>query len=141
MEGRLRIRSQFNPSLEIRAQCLKANGRENMRIRVILFRAEHNKPTAIMSNSVIQPTTLREAWEQGLQQGLIQVALNMVRDGLDLAQIATLTGLPIESVKNLQVVDDPEDSQALVQEFLSLSESSLSKIWLTPEEDEAWKDL
>jgi hypothetical protein len=95
----------------------------------------------MMFNSVIQPTTLREAWEQGLQQGLIQVALNMVRDGLDLAQIATLTGLPIESVKNLQGVDDPEASQALVQEFLSLSESSLNKIWLTPEEDEAWKDL
>jgi predicted transposase YdaD len=95
-----------------------------------------------MSNSVIQPTTtLHEAWEQGLQQGVIQVALNMVRDGLDLAQVAKLTGLPIESVKKLQVVNDPEDSQALVQEFLSLSESSLNKIWLTPEEDEAWKDL
>jgi hypothetical protein len=47
----------------------------------------------MMPNSVIQPTTLHEAWEQGLQQGVTQ---NMVRDGLDLAQVAKLTGLPVE---------------------------------------------
>ena len=29
----------------------------------------------------------------------------------------------------------------IVKEFLEMSESSLNKIWLDPEEDEAWKDL
>ena len=93
-----------------------------------------------MQDSVIRPATLREAWEQGLQQGLNQVALNMLREGIDLAQVAKLTGLSIERVKSLQDTDS-DDSQALVKDFLELSESSLNKIWLSPEEDEAWKDL
>ncbi len=36
------------------------------------------------------------------------------------------------------------DSESVRQEnshFLKLSESSLNKIWLNPEEDEAWQDL
>ena len=93
-----------------------------------------------MQDSVIRPATLREAWEQGLQQGLNQVALNMLREGIDLAQVAKLTGLSIEGVKSLQDTDS-DDSQGLVKDFLELSESSLNKIWLSPEEDEAWKDL
>ncbi|WP_226889654.1 hypothetical protein [Nostoc sp. MG11] len=101
--------------------------------------AERNKLT-IMHDFAIQPKTLREAWEQGLQQGLIQVALNMLREDIDLALVAKLTGLPLERVKGLQV-SNLDDSQSLVKDFLELSESSLNKVWLDPEEDKAWKDL
>ncbi len=93
-----------------------------------------------MHDFAIQPKTLREAWEQGLQLGLTQVALNMLREGIDLALVAKLTGLPLERVKNL-LAGDTDDSQILVKDFLELSESSLNKVWLNPEEDEAWKDL
>ncbi|MDZ8105387.1 MAG: hypothetical protein RM338_07125 [Nostoc sp. DedQUE12a] len=57
-----------------------------------------------------------------------------------LALVAKLTGLSLEKVKNLQV-SESINSQILVKDFLELSESSLKKIWLNPEEDEAWKDL
>jgi hypothetical protein len=57
-----------------------------------------------------------------------------------LAQVAKFTGLSLERVKSLQDTDS-DDSQALVEDFLELSESSLNKIWLSQEEDEAWKDL
>lgn len=93
-----------------------------------------------MHDSAIQPQMLPEAWEKGLQQGLTQVALNMLLEGIDLALIAKLTGLPFEKVKDLQA-SDADDSQILVKDFLELSESSLNKVWLDPEEDEAWKDL
>lgn len=88
----------------------------------------------------IQTKTLRDAWQQGLQHGLTQVALNMLREGIDLALVAKLTGLPLEKVQNLQA-SDLENSQTIVKDFLELSESSLSKVWLNTEEDEAWKDL
>ena len=38
-------------------------------------------------------------------------------------------------------VPDTDDTRKLVEDFLELSESSLNKVWLTPEEDEAWKEL
>jgi hypothetical protein len=47
-----------------------------------------------MHDSAIQSQSLREAWEQGLQQGLTQVALNMLHEGIDLALVVKLTGLP-----------------------------------------------
>ncbi len=106
---------------------------------LILSEAEGNELT-IMHDFAIQTKTLRQAWEQGLQQGLTQVALNMLQEGIDLALVAKLTGLPLERVKNLQA-GDVDDSQILVKDFLELSESSLNKVWLDPEEDEAWKDL
>ncbi len=93
-----------------------------------------------MHDSAIQPKTLREAWEQGFQQGLTQVPLIIMGEGIDLALVAKITGIPPERVKNLQA-SDPDDSQILVKDFLELSESSLNKVWLDPEEDEAWKDL
>ena len=93
-----------------------------------------------MHDSVIKPTALREAWEQGLQQGLTQVALNMLQEGIDLSQVAKLTGLSLERLNNLQA-STPDDSHALLKDFQELSESSLNKIWLGPEEDEAWKNL
>ncbi|MBA3920380.1 MAG: hypothetical protein H0X31_01205 [Nostocaceae cyanobacterium] len=93
-----------------------------------------------MHDSVIKPTRLREAWEQGLQQGLTQVALNMLKEGIDLLQVAKLTGLPLKRLNNLQA-GAPDDSDKLFKDFQELSESSLNKVWLSPEEDEAWKDL
>ncbi|BAZ79837.1 MAG: hypothetical protein ACKO9I_01605 [Sphaerospermopsis kisseleviana] len=93
-----------------------------------------------MNNLSIQVQTLQEAWEKGLQQGLTLVAVNMLREGIDLDFIVKLTGLPLEVVKNLQIVDT-DDEKILVKEFLAMSESSLNKVWLDPEEDEAWKDL
>lgn len=93
-----------------------------------------------MQNSVIERAMLRKAWEQGLQQGLNQVALNMLRDGIDKDRVAKLTGLSLERVNSLQD-SDSNDSQELVKDFLELSETSLNKIWLNPQEDEAWKDL
>ena len=93
-----------------------------------------------MNNLSIPAQTLQEAWEKGVQQGLTQVAVNMLREGIDLDFIVKLTGLPLEVVKNLQIVDT-DDEKILVKEFLAMSESSLNKVWLDPEEDEAWKDL
>ncbi|MEH1911510.1 MAG: hypothetical protein V7L05_02645 [Nostoc sp.] len=93
-----------------------------------------------MHDSASQSKTLREAWEEGLQQGLIQVALNILHEGIDLTLVAKLTGLPLEIVNNL-LASNADDSQILVKDFQELSESSLNKIWLNPEEDEAWKYL
>ncbi|BAY07850.1 hypothetical protein [Calothrix sp. NIES-2098] len=88
----------------------------------------------------ITSQSLREAWEQGWQQALTQVAQNMMREGIDLALVAKLTGLPLKIVQNLRT-NEVDDSQLLIKDFVELSESSLSKIWIDPEEDEAWKDL
>ncbi|TVP63595.1 MAG: hypothetical protein EA343_07740 [Nodularia sp. (in: Bacteria)] len=93
-----------------------------------------------MHDSATQPQILRAAWEQGLQQGLTQVALNMLEEGIDLALVAKLTGLSLTRVQKLQTYD-ADNSQALVKDFLELSESSLNKVWLDLEEDEAWKNL
>ncbi len=59
----------------------------------------------------------------GLQQGLTQVAVNMLREGIDLAQIAKLTALPIERIKSLQA-NDTDDFQILVKDFMQLSGAS-----------------
>ena len=104
-----------------------------------IIEGERNELT-IMYDSVIKAATLREAWEEGLQEGLSQVALNMLREKIDLVKVAKLTGLSLEQIQGLQA-SDLDDSQALVKDFLELSESSLNKIWLDSEEDEAWKDL
>ncbi|MDB9436049.1 hypothetical protein PN450_04350 [Dolichospermum lemmermannii CS-548] len=93
-----------------------------------------------MRELALQSQSLREAWEQGLQEGLTQVALNMLQEGIDLSLVARLTNLPLEKIQNLQV-SNVDDLEILVKDFLELSESSLNKVWLEPEEDEAWKDL
>ncbi|ALB43136.1 MULTISPECIES: hypothetical protein [Nostocales] len=93
-----------------------------------------------MRELALQSQSLREAWEQGLQEGLTQVALNMLQEGIDLSLVAKLTNLPLEKIQNLQV-SNVDDLEILVKDFLELSESSLNKVWLEPEEDEAWKDL
>ena len=93
-----------------------------------------------MRELALQSQSLREAWEQGLQEGLTQVALNMLQEGIDLSLVAKLTNLPLEKIQNLQV-SNVDDLEILVKDFLELSESSLNKVLLEPEEDEAWKDL
>ncbi len=45
--------------------------------------------------------------------------------------------IPVKKVK----VTDTDDTQKLVEDFVKLSESSLNEVWLTPQEDEAWKEL
>jgi hypothetical protein len=87
-----------------------------------------------MAELAIQSQSLREAWEEGLQQGLTQVALNMLREGIDLYLVSKLTDLPLEKIQTLQV-SDVDDSQTLVKDFLQFSESSLNKVWLEAEED------
>lgn len=93
-----------------------------------------------MSEVVIEAKKLREAWEKGLQQGLIQVAENMLDEGIDLNLIAKLTGLSVDKINSLRI-NNTDDTQTLVEDFLELSESSLNEVWLTPSEDEAWKEL
>ncbi len=44
----------------------------------------------------------REGEERGLQQGKEAIALNMLRVGMDIEQIANLTQLPLERVRELQ---------------------------------------
>jgi hypothetical protein len=95
-----------------------------------------------MQNSTIPSNSLHEAWKRGLQQGISQVALNMIRDGFDLAKVVMLTGLSLQQIQHLQMSGyDDELSQELVKDFSTLSESSLNQVWLNPEEDEAWKNL
>ena len=48
-----------------------------------------------MRELALQSQSLREAWEQGLQEGLTQVALNMLQEGIDLSLVAKLTNLPL----------------------------------------------
>ncbi|MEA5618434.1 hypothetical protein VB711_11370 [Cronbergia sp. UHCC 0137] len=64
----------------------------------------------------------------------------MVHEGIDIGLVLKFTGLPLEKIQNLQLIN-LDDSQILVKDFLELSESSLNKVWLEPEEDEAWRDL
>ncbi|BAZ15037.1 hypothetical protein NIES4071_69070 [Calothrix sp. NIES-4071] len=92
-----------------------------------------------MREFAIQAKTIREAWEQGLQQGLNQVAVNMLYEGIDINLVAKLTGFTIEQIKDLQISE--LDDSHIVKDFMELSESSLNKVWLNPEEDEAWKYL
>jgi hypothetical protein len=94
----------------------------------------------IMNHPVPQSMTPLEAWEQGLQQGIAQVAQNMLREGIDFTQIVKLTGLSADYIQNLQI-GGSDESQQIVRDFMKLSEPSLSEVWLTPEEDEAWKNL
>jgi hypothetical protein len=93
-------------------------------------------------NTIAQSAILREAWEQGWQNGLTQVALNMIRAKIDPAQVATLTGLSIERVNSIYLdIVNPEQSTQLMRDWQNQSESSLAEVWLNDEEDRAWEDL
>jgi hypothetical protein len=95
-----------------------------------------------MDRSIPQSAILREVWEQGWQNGLTQVAINMLRAKIDPAQVAMLTGLSIDRVNSIDLeAASLEDSSQLVRDWQNLSESSLAEIWLNEEEDKAWQDL
>jgi hypothetical protein len=64
----------------------------------------------------------------------------MLRENIHLAVVASLTRISLEIIKDLQA-SELDNSRTLVSDFLELSESSLKKVWINPEEDEAWKDL
>ena len=53
-----------------------------------------------MRELALQSQSLREAWEQGLQEGLTQVALNMLQEGIDLSLVAKLTNSNSHFEKN-----------------------------------------
>ena len=93
-------------------------------------------------NMIAQSAILREVWEQGWQNGLTQVALNMIRAKIDPAQVATLTGLSIERVNSICLdISNPEQSTQLMRDWQNQSELSLAEVWLNDEEDRAWEDL
>ncbi len=93
-------------------------------------------------NTIAQSAILREVWEQGWQNGLTQVALNMIRAKIDPVQVATLTGLSIERVNSICLdLVNPEQSAQLMRDWQNQSESSLAEVWLNDEEDRAWEDL
>ncbi len=95
-----------------------------------------------MDRSISQSAILREVWEQGWQNGLTQVALNMLRAKIDPVQVATLTGLSPDRVNSIHLeATNLEDSSQLVRDWQNLSESSLAEVWLNEEEDKAWQDL
>ena len=45
----------------------------------------------------------QEAQEEGRQEGVRQVAINLLNAGMTVEQVATLTNLSIEEVRQLQV--------------------------------------
>lgn len=95
-----------------------------------------------MDRSIAQSAMLREVWEQGWQNGLTQVALNMLRAKIDPVQVATLTGLSPDRIDSIhREATNLENSSQLVRDWQNLSESSLAEVWLNEEEDKAWQDL
>jgi hypothetical protein len=95
-----------------------------------------------MDRSITQSAMLREVWEQGWQNGLTQVALNMLRAKIDPVQVATLTGLSPDRIDSIhREATSLENSSQLVRDWQNLSESSLAEVWLNEEEDKAWQDL
>lgn len=50
-------------------------------------------------------------------------------------------GPVVIKVKDNGLVITPDNSDASTRDLAIMSEASLAKIWDTPEEDEAWKDL
>lgn len=95
-----------------------------------------------MDRSITQSAMLREVWEQGWQNGLTQVAFNMLRAKIDPVQVATLTGLSPDRIDSIhREATNLENSSQLVRDWQNLSESSLAEVWLNEEEDKAWQDL
>ncbi len=54
---------------------------------------------------------LQAARNQGVQEGLVTVALKMLKEGMDMAQISRLTGLPEERLQHLETVAEIQLSQ------------------------------
>ena len=95
----------------------------------------------VMDRSISQSAILREVWEQGWQNGLTQVALNMLQAKIDPAQVGTLTGLSTRINSIQREAANLENFSQLDRDWQNLSESSLAEVWLNEEEDKAWQDL
>jgi predicted transposase YdaD len=54
-----------------------------------------------VKEAVTYQVLLQEVRDQGYHQGLSTVALNLLREGIEIAQVAKLTGLPTEQVQRL----------------------------------------
>ena len=59
-----------------------------------------------MQESVIYQEILQEGREQGRQQRVEQVAINLFREGMILERISRLTELPLEKVQSLQIASE-----------------------------------
>jgi hypothetical protein len=95
-----------------------------------------------MESSISQSPILREIWEQGWQNALTQVAINMLRAQIPRSEIASLTGLTLDRVNLIErSVVNPEQSSPIFRDWENLSETSLAQVWLNEEEDIAWQDL
>ncbi|MEC4984882.1 MAG: hypothetical protein SAK42_12345 [Oscillatoria sp. PMC 1076.18] len=55
-----------------------------------------------MRESVIYQEIKREGVEKGIQQGIEQVALNMLRGGMTISQVANFTNLSVATLERLQ---------------------------------------
>lgn len=80
----------------------------------------------------------------GGEDGYILEVFNAAGDSIavftvPMSAVTKLTGFTIEQVKDLPM-NELNDSH-IVKDFMELSESSLSKVWLNPEEDKAWNNL
>ncbi|WP_373546226.1 hypothetical protein [Chamaesiphon sp.] len=113
-------------------------------LKIDMFNTSDSKYIAkyVMDRSISQSAILREVWEQGWQNGLTQVALNMLQAKIDPAQVATLTGLSTDRINSIQrEAANLENFSQLDRDWQNLRESSLAEIWLNEEEDKAWQDL
>ncbi len=64
-----------------------------------------------MQESGISQAILQEVRNQGVQEGLVAAALKMLQEGMDIAQISRLTGLPEERVQHLENAEKIQTSQ------------------------------
>jgi hypothetical protein len=54
---------------------------------------------------------LQEARDQGVQQGLLTAAFNMLKAEMDVSQISKLTGLAVEQIQSLKATRETQPSQ------------------------------
>jgi predicted transposase/invertase (TIGR01784 family) len=56
----------------------------------------------IVRESVIYQEILQRGIERGIEQGIEQVALNLLREGMEIEQVVRVTGLSAETVHRLR---------------------------------------
>ena len=113
-------------------------------LKIDMFNTSDSKYIAkyVMDRSISQSAILREVWEQGWQNGITQVALNMLQAKIDPAQVAKLTGLSTDRINSIhQEAANLKNFSQLDRDWQNMSESSLTEVWLNEEEDKAWQDL
>ena len=57
---------------------------------------------AKMINDAVMSTALREAREEGIEAGTIEVAMNMLKENESLEKIAKYTTLTLEQIKEMK---------------------------------------